>query len=301
MRPRIAIATATRGLARDPDLEPLRAALAARGTDPRIAVWDDPSVDWSAFDATVVRSTWDYALQRSAFLGWAATVERSGPIWNPVPLLTWSTDKRYLFELRSAGIPVVATRLVAPGDDPALPELDHDGPGGEVVVKPAVSAGARDTDRYRSERVAEASAHVRRLLDDGRSVLVQPYLSSVDTRGERSLVHIEGAFSHAVTKAPILRPDAAADGPAPEVLADLFTGGQITPVTPSAAEHAVAEAALAFAADRFGVPLYGRVDLVDGPDGPCVLELELAEPSLFHAHGPGSVDRLADALVARLG
>lgn len=301
MRPRIAIATATRGLERDPDLEPLHTALAARGADPRFAVWNDPVVDWSTFHATVVRSTWDYALQRSAFLDWAATVERSGPIWNPVPLLTWSTDKRYLFELQSAGIPVVATRLVVPGDDPALAELHADGPGDEVVVKPAVSAGARDTARYGGDRAAEALAHVRRLLDHGRSVLVQPYLPSVDARGERALVFIDGAFSHAVRKAPILRPDVGPDSPSAEVLADLFTGEQLTPITPSTAEHAVAEAALAFAADRFGVPLYGRVDLVDGPDGPCVLELELAEPSLFHAHGPGSVDRLAEALLTRLG
>jgi hypothetical protein len=132
-------------------------------------------------------------------------------------------------------------------------------------------------------------------------VLVQPYLPSVDSRGERALVFIDGAFSHAVRKAPILRPDVGPDRPSAEVLADLFTGEQLTPVTPSTAEHAVAEAALAFAADRFGVPLYGRVDLVDGPDGPCVLELELAEPSLFHAHGPGSVDRLAEAMLTRLG
>ncbi|MCU0272076.1 MAG: hypothetical protein MUE34_02480 [Acidimicrobiales bacterium] len=301
MRPRIAIATSMRGLERDPDLEPLHAALAAGGAEPRITVWDDPSVDWSGFHATVVRSTWDYALQRSAFLDWAATVERAGPIWNPVPLLTWSTDKRYLFELRSAGIPVVPTRLVVPGDDPALPELESGRPEDEIVVKPAVSAGARDTDRYLAERAVEALAHVRRLLDHGRSVLVQPYLSSVDDRGERALVFVEGAFSHAVTKAPILRPDVDPDRPAADVLADLFTGEQITAVAPSAAEHAVAEAALSYTADRFGVPLYGRVDLVDGPDGPYVLELELAEPSLFHAHGPGSVDRLADALLARLG
>lgn len=301
MRPRIAIATSTRGLERDPDLEPLRAALATRGADPLVAVWNDPSVDWSTCRATVVRSTWDYALQRSAFLRWAAAVERSGPIWNPVPLLTWNTDKRYLFELRSAGIPVVPTRLVVPADDPALPELASGQPEDEVVVKPAVSAGARDTDRYRAEQVVDALAHVRRLLDADRDVLVQPYMPSVDARGERALVFIEGAFSHAVAKAPILRADADPGTPAAEVLADLFTGEQLTPATPSAAEHAVAEAALAFAADRFGMPLYGRVDLVDGPDGPCVLELELAEPSLFHAHGPGSVGRLADALVARLG
>jgi hypothetical protein len=304
MRPRIAIATSARGLDRDPDLEPLRSALTTRGADPQLAVWNDPGVDWSTFHATVVRSTWDYALQRSAFLDWAAIVERSGPIWNPAPLLTWNTDKRYLFELQSAGVPVVPTRHVAPGDDPTLPELpafpeiDDDGPAAEVVVKPAVSAGARDTDRYRHDQAAEALGHVRRLLDEGRAVLVQPYLPSVDVRGERALIFVEGAFSHAVAKGPILRPDA--DLPA-EVLADRFTEDQIAAVTPSAAEHAVAEAALRFAADRFGVPLYARVDLVDGPDGPCVLELELAEPSLYHAWRPGSVDRLAEALLTRLG
>ncbi len=290
MSPRIAIATATRALDVDRDLEPLQTALAERGAEPRITVWDDPAVDWSSFRATVVRSTWDYALRRATFLDWAASVARTGRIWNPVPLLAWNTDKRYLFDLRAAGIPVVPTRLVEPGAEPTIPELQ----AGEVVVKPAVSAGARDTDRYPPDRADHALAHVRRLLADGRSVLVQPYLPSVDASGERALVFVDGAFSHAVTKGPILRPDT-------DVVAGLFAAEQIVPATPTAVEHAVAAAALALAAERFGVPLYGRVDVVDGPDGPCVLELELAEPSLFHAHGPGSADRLAEALLARLG
>ena len=48
-------------------------------------------------------------------------------------------------------------------------------------------------------------------------------------------------------------------------------------------------------------PLYARVDLLDDDQGqPRLLELELAEPSLFFAQGEGSADRLIQCIVSRL-
>jgi len=48
--------------------------------------------------------------------------------------------------------------------------------------------------------------------------------------------------------------------------------------------------------------LYARVDMVRAPDGtPMVLEVELAEPSLFLAHGQSAATRLAAGIARRLG
>jgi O-ureido-D-serine cyclo-ligase len=289
---RVALVTAAQVRKVDHDLPPLVAALADVGLDGVPTVWDDPTVDWSGFAAAVVRSTWDYVPRRDRFLAWAEEVDAVTRLWNPPAVLRWNTDKRYLFELAAAGAAIVPTRLLEPGDPVALPELA--GAGAEIVVKPSVSAGSQDTDRYRADRTAEAVAHVRRLLDAGRNVFVQPYLPSVDESGERALVYLEGHFSHAALKGPLLVPDTA-------VVAGLFAQEQMQPATPTATERALGDQVMDLVAERFGRLLYGRVDVVDGPDGPCVLELELAEPSLFHAHGPGSAARLAEAIVARLG
>ncbi len=104
------------------------------------AVWDDPSVDWDAFDLVVVRSPWDYTHDREAFVAWAHSVPR---LVNPAPVLAWNTDKRYMGDVAAAGIPVVETTFLAPGD--VLPdELPA-----ELVLKPTVSAGSADTGRFR--------------------------------------------------------------------------------------------------------------------------------------------------------
>jgi glutathione synthase/RimK-type ligase-like ATP-grasp enzyme len=272
---RVALATC----AALPDLHaddlPLLPALAAREVDTVVAVWDDPAVDWASFDLVVVRSTWDYVGRHAEWLAWARGVPR---LANPAQVLAWSTDKTYLRHLAAAGVPTVPTAWVAPGD-PYAP------PAGEHVVKPTVSAGARDTARYAPGE--DSTGHVRRLQGQGRTAMVQPYLEAVDEDGETALLFVDGALSHAARKAPVLVPDLAD----PEDV-------EITARTPSDGERAVAERALA--ALPFDEPLlYARVDLLPSPNGPVVVEVELAEPSLFLTTADGAADRLADAVVRR--
>ena len=116
----IALATGRPYADLDVDLPLLLAAASARGLDAEVAVWDDDSVDWSAYDVVVVRSCWDYLDRRDAFLAWAAQVPN---LLNPADVLTWNTDKVYLRELADAGVPVIDTRWdVRRGDD--LPDSD---------------------------------------------------------------------------------------------------------------------------------------------------------------------------------
>ena len=163
----------------------------------------------------------------------------------------------------------------------------------DVVVKPCVGAGSRDAQRHGRDRRAAMLAHVDRLLGAGRDVLLQPYLERVDAAGETALIHFDGSFSHAIRKGPLLR---RGDGPT----AELFATEDIAPRVATAAERALASSALA--AIPFAQPLaYARVDLIHDGDGtPRLLELELAEPSLFFAHAAGSARRFAEAVLARL-
>lgn len=285
-RPEVALATAVGVLDVDDERGVLAERLSDLGIGLTVAVWDDPAAAWDTFDLVVVRSTWDYAPRREEFLAWAGGL--AVPIVNPAPLLRWSTDKRYLDDLGAAGVPIVPSVFVNAGDS-----FDHAFLDREHVVKPTVSAGSRDTLRIGAGDRTGSHDHLRSILDGGRSALVQPYLDGVDELGETALIYIDGAFSHAIRKGPILRPGGG-------LVEGLFAEEAITRREPSAAELAVGDSAMA-AVPGDGTPLYARVDLLPTTDsGPLLLELELAEPSLFLEHHATAAERLARAIGGRL-
>lgn len=147
----------------------LRDALIRRGVDARAVVWDDPAVDWRAFDAIVVRSTWDYHKRFDEFRAWIDRMDGL-PLWNPPSVLRWNIHKSYLLDLQARGIEIVPTLFVPRGQD--------------FIVKPAVSATAFRTERHATDC----------------DVLVQPFVPEVVSDGELSFVFLGRAFSHAVRK-----------------------------------------------------------------------------------------------------
>jgi hypothetical protein len=286
MPTRTALVTAELGADHDHDLPLARAALEDAGLRVDVVRWDDPDADWDAFDLVVVRSCWDYTWRVDEFLGWAAGVAR---LENPVQVLRWNADKRYLRDLAAAGCPVVPT-VWDPAAADELPEA------AEWVVKPAVSAGSRDTARWTDP--ADVLAHVGELRTAGRTAMVQPYVAAVDAAGETALLHFSGTFSHAVQKGPLLLPGEG-------VQQDRMGREDLRPVTARPDQLAVGQAALGAVRSVLGHEpplLYARVDVVDGPDGtPLVLELELVEPSLFLPQSDGGAARLVAAVEAALG
>ncbi len=115
MNLRIALVTAREALALDEDMPPLRAALAAAGVMAEVPCWDDPAVDWSCYDAALLRSTWDYVERIDEFLAWCERCARQTRLLNSPDVVRWNTDKHYLVHLAQAGVPVVPTRFVEPG------------------------------------------------------------------------------------------------------------------------------------------------------------------------------------------
>lgn len=275
----------------DRDMAPLQAALDAAGISSAVLAWDDPAVDWSAPRLALLRATWNYPLARDAFLDWAARVAAVTRLWNPLDIVRWSSHKRYLLELEARGIPIAPTALVPRGSDTPLAELLDARGWDQVVIKPAVSAASYRTIRVNGrvdgrvdpDELAAGEAHLRALAAE-RDVLVQQYMPSVAGHGERAVVWIDGAITHAVRKSPRFQGD-------PESVSAAAV--DIAP-----AEAALAERTLA----TIDAPLlYGRVDMAPGPDGaPVVMELELIEPSLFFLQGPAALDRLVRALAREL-
>lgn len=286
----IALATCADFPAGDSDEDEVVVALRALGIEASYQVWTDEAVDWDRFAAVVIRSTWDYPLRRTEFLAWAEAVPR---LANPAPVLAWNSDKVYLRELSEAGVPIVTTRFFAPGEPVEFPTV-------EFVVKPSVGAGSKGAGRFRPEAVEAARVHAEALQSAGLTVLVQPYLTEVDTAGETALVYFGGRFSHAIRKGPMLGADVV-NPVGPSYEGDLFMREQITGRVPSESELAVGEQVLRAVRHRFGADLlYTRVDLLPGADGPVLIELEATEPSLFLKYEDGATRRLADAIATYL-
>ena len=289
-RPSVALAAVEQGWAFDDDAPLLLDALESAGIDAAPAMWDDASVDWSTFDLVVIRSTWDYAERPHEFARWADRVEQATTLANPAAVVRWNLDKHYLADLARRGVPVVPTNFLEPGasrdEIAASVTAAETRRGGQVVVKPCVSAGSKDTVRHSAANATAAVDHAAALLAQGRSVMVQPYLDAVDELGETGMLFFAGSYSHAFRKAALLAPD----GAPPE---GLFAPERITDRHPAADELRLAAQVLAATREVIDDELlYARVDVLRDADGaPMLLELELVEPT-----EQGAPDRAARAI-----
>jgi hypothetical protein len=272
----------------------VRAALAEVGLDSVPVVWSDPSADWSSFDLVVANGAWDNIHDPDAFLAWVAARERdSTPTVNSPATLRWNLDKRYLRELEAAGVPIVPTIWVEPDGEVELDGADAV-PEGEIVVKPSISGGGHRTARYRPGEHEDARAHVRSLVASGRTAMVQPYQTSVDELGELGLVFLDGEYSHAIHKDPMIR---RGTGP----LDSLIDNQVVCAAEASGDQIALGRRAVGAAEDLLGPTTYARVDIVERADGePALLELELLDPVLFFAVVPERTAAFAQVVRRRL-
>jgi glutathione synthase/RimK-type ligase-like ATP-grasp enzyme len=300
-RPRVAFTAPPQFPDLHDDWPLVRAALDDTGLDALPVVWSDPSVDWSSFDLIVANGAWDNIHHVDEFLAWVHARDRGGvPTVNSPDILRWNLDKCYLRALEAAGVATVPTTWVEPrgGADAnveAEAVIDQALARGEVVVKPSISGGGYQTARYEPHGHAEAVAHVRALLELGRTAMVQPYQSAVDRDGEIGLVFLGGEFSHAIHKDPMIR---RREGPT----AHLIDNQVVTSATATPAHLALGRQAVAAAAHLLGPTTYARVDTVPGEDGrPMLLELELLDPVLFFTTEPAGAARFARVLAEHLG
>ncbi len=272
------------------DETPLHAALESLGHDVRAPSWTDPSVDWSGFDACVLRTTWDYMERHDEFAAWTERVSAETRLFNPLPVVRWNSHKSYLRDLAGRGVRTVPTVWLETGATVDLCATLAERGWSRAFLKPAIGATARETLRFtdRAADLAAAQAHVDRLLAV-EDMLLQPYLAKVETEGEVSAIFIDRAFSHAVRKRPV---------PGDYRVQDDF-GAHDEPTTLTAGD--IADARRALDATGFDDLLYARADFLRDDDGAlCLTELELIEPLLFFRHDTGAARRLAEALHARL-
>jgi glutathione synthase/RimK-type ligase-like ATP-grasp enzyme len=279
---RLALATCSTVPDWEVDDRVFHAALAARTIDAPQVVWDDQTVNWSEFDAILIRTTWDYQEKRDAFVAWAERLPV--PLYNPADIVRWNTHKFYLRDLEARGVPIVPTEWLFRGTKPDITSLCRARGWRRAFLKPCIGATARETLRFEAGDPA-AQAHATRLLAS-EDLMLQPYLTRVETEGELSAVFIDGQLTHGVRKVPVPGDYRVQD--------DFGAKDYLIDFPDIGLARRTMEAA--------GRPLlYGRADFLIGEDGLQLTELELVEPSLFFRHCSNAADILADALLRILG
>ena len=257
--------------------------------------WDDDSVDWGGYDAVLIRTTWDYQEKLGAFMAWVERVSERTTLLNPAPVVRANVDKRYLRELERVGAAIVPTRWIeGPITADELGALVAGGrpvDGVAGVLKPVVGAGASGLMMFRGDELERGAAHARGLVEACGGAMLQAPVGSIRSRGELSVVLIDGEVTHAVRKRP-------SEG---DWRVQIEFGGRYELEQPGEREPAISRLAV----ESLGggeTPLYARIDLVEVEGmGPAVIEAELIEPELFFPMAPGSARAFGVALGRRLG
>jgi glutathione synthase/RimK-type ligase-like ATP-grasp enzyme len=266
----------------------LKAALQEIGITGVPSVWSDAQVDWSAFDAVVIRSPWDYFERTVEFRAWLdARIAAGGLMCNSADILDWNYDKKYLADLERAGVPLVPTICIERGDTAAdIAALARARGWDDIVVKPTISGGGYRTYRFPVAELDRHRADIEQTLQD-RGVLVQPFLPEIQTGGELSLLFFDGVFSHAVCKRP-------KEG---DYRVQFQYGGTNSNVEVS--DALIAQGRLCVGAAP-SLPVYARVDGVVKDGNFLLMELEVFEPLMFLEREPAAPLRFARAIAGRL-
>ncbi|MBX9689994.1 MAG: hypothetical protein K2X27_25005 [Candidatus Obscuribacterales bacterium] len=270
----------------DPDDQLLQAALEKLGFSVQALVWDDESIDWQNAGVCVLRSSWDYHLKYDKFCNWLNYLSSCCQVFNSPEQIIWNSRKTYLRELSEAALPVMPTVFIDKESRRSLKEILSENGWQTAVVKPVIGLATFGVLKLENndESILAAEKHVDSLLERSQ-VMVQDYLPSVQTYGERALSFIDGKFSHVVRKSAFQK--LAVAGAAGESAAE-----------PAADELSAAGEILSYLKET---PLYARVDLLrDRNNKPLLMELELVEPSLFLKNSPKSAELFADAIARRL-
>lgn len=294
----LALITDAVSLPIDYDMPLLLDACQENGFKADICQWEDSTIDWSQYDAVLLRSPWNCIDRLSDFITCCEQIAAVTHLFNPVSVARWALNKCYLADLATYGIPIVPSTFVAHDTNSfsVIKEFFNAYPDArEIVIKPTVGSYSRGVQRYTRSKEVEAAEHIKKLLGQGCQVILQPYFDSIDHYGETDLIYFDGVYSHAIRKSALLMPDGTVNVPTLD-----FRKSRVADDD----EHAVASAALTAAALHLNIKgplLYGRVDLIrDNNNQPMVLELDICEPSLNLPFSEDGATRLLQALSKRL-
>ncbi len=262
-------------------------ALRNLNIDTDVISWD-ADVDWSVYDACLLRSVWDYHERVDAFNHWLTGLENITEVINHVDVVRWNQNKKYLSELADFGITIAPTEWLSVEHEFDLATWSQQQNATHFFLKPVIGADSSGTLKFENskEGLETAQQHLDLWLPQV-DMMLQPYLPQVETYGETSAIYFAGSLAHAVRKVPV-----TGDYRVQDTFGATDTAYQLTAV-----EMALSKACLNFLEQKFSTVVYARFDFLHDDQGSAYLnEAELIEPSLFFAHGPESADMFAQAI-----
>lgn len=280
------------GMEVDNDSSILSEFLKKRGIGAFSVCWDDPTVNWAVPDLCIIKSASNYVFDSIAFLEWAKKVEKTTPLWNNAKLLEWNSDKWYLKDLQENGVPIPPTVFISKDSHEDPKDILHGLDWDEIVIKPTISCGSIGLKRFKSSsKEAEqyltellSLGYVQELLGDtlhmpSSDAIIQPFIPEI-RNGEVSMLYFGGEYSHAVIK----------NAPKDDFRAHPIWGATVERYNPSYEVKEMCDNMLR----RIESVEYARVDLVNTPDGPLLIELELIEPFMFFDLFPETAETYAE-------
>jgi len=249
--------------------------------------WHATDIDWSQYDAVIVRSTWDYQEHANAFIDKLIEITKHDTVLiNPLSLMQWNISKRYLQILQTQGITIIPSVFF---DSVAISDIyaqfayfDTQ----EIIIKPLISANSDNTFRLDHTNLMAQAGPVSNIFSTTPCV-IQPFLDSVINEGEYSLFYFNGEYSHTIRKVP----------KSGDFRVQEEHGGELITVIPDELQLSAAAKVLAALPEK---SLYARVDLIRNPraqkeDIWQLMEVELIEPSLYFNMDEASPERFVQA------
>lgn len=253
----------------------------------RALPWDDLEIDWTRFTSIILRSCWNYHYNYPLFLKWLWKLkEKHVQLWNPIDVVIWNSNKKYLRDLENKGIPTIPTVWVSQKEKIELEIISKDKGWKDMVIKPCVGASAHEIIKASFGAYISAQIKIDELVQK-TDVMIQPLMHEVITEGEYSLIFIDGEFSHAILKRPKKG----------DFRSNYHYGATKKKVT---LDKRFISQALNILKTIESPLLYARVDGIRRKDTFILMELELIEPHLFFDHDSQSPIRFAEALAGKI-
>lgn len=238
------------------------------------AEWNDLQIDWKQFDVVILKSPWDYHDNFNSFILWISNLDKAGiKILNPFKTILWNSDKHYLQQIADDGLPVIESIFLQKGMTANLAGLLDKSLHKKLIIKPCISAGAKNTLLLTLDNVSSIQNDINGLLAN-ESFLVQPFMEEI-LQGELSFIFFNGNFSHSILKLPKTG----------DFRVQSEHGGTVQKINAAIAHLQAASRYV----EKYGKgTLYARVDGIISNGTFVLMELELIEPYLFlsyHEHG----------------
>ncbi len=242
--------------------------------------WSDPNFDWSSTRYLLFRTTWDYFDRFDEFSSWLNKVSQVTTLLNSERIIRWNIDKHYLLDLQKAGIHICETYFIEKDSNASLQNLVDQHNLDTFVIKPCISAGAFHTYKIHKEEAPQYEALFKKLLTE-YSIMLQPFQHNIVSKGEMSLMVMNGKYTHGILK----------KAKAGDFRVQDDFGGTVHDYRATPEEIAYAENAVKSCPE---MPIYARVDVfLDNQNKLALAELELIEPELWFRNHPEAADELA--------